>query len=174
MGCLKSVKFVCSADLLVDLDIQYIARFCENAEINNTSKYVIIRSQKIEATARIYKSGKIICVGGQTRFQAKKLARKMSRIVQKLNNPNIKFRRFAVINIVSTIDIGQDINLEKFALKNQFSTFYEPGLHPWAESYMLQPELTFVIFSSGKVIIRGAKNLNDLQEGCLRLKDMLN
>jgi len=108
-------------------------------------------------------------------MHAKKLTRQMSRLVQKLNNPDIKFRRFSVINIVSTIDIGKDINLEKFAIKNRFTTFYEPELHPWAVCYMSQPnKLTFHVFPSGKIIIHDIKNLNDLREGLLKLKDILN
>ena len=173
MGCLRSIKFICSADLKVQLDINYIAMFGENTELKKNTDYVTIRSRKLGATARVYKSGKLVCVGGQTRLQAKQLARQISRRIQKLNNPSIKFRRFAVINIVSTIDIGQDINLEKFTLKNQFSTFYEPELHPWAESYILEPQLTFLVYSSGKIMMCGGKNLNDLHIGCLRLKQML-
>ena len=177
MNVLKSVKFVCSADLRVgdnELDIRHIARFGLNTEMKYNSKWVTMRSKKLGAAARIYKSGKLVCVGGHTRVQAKKLTRQMSRIVQKLNNPHIKFTRFSVINIVSTIDIDQDINLEKFTLKNQFTTFYEPELHPWAACYMSQPtKSTFLVFSSGKIIIHGGKCLNDLREGFLKLKEIL-
>jgi len=179
MRCLESIKFVCSVDLQVAanelLDIRHIARFGFNTEMKYNSKWVTMRSKKLGATATIYKSGKLICVGGHTRMHAKKLTRQMSRLVQKLNNPDIKFRRFSVINIVSTIDIGKDINLEKFAIKNRFTTFYEPELHPWAVCYMSQPnKLTFHVFPSGKIIIHDIKNLNDLREGLLKLKDILN
>lgn len=56
------------------------------------------------------------------------------------------------------------ISLQGFSTLNT-TCFYEPELFPGAIFKMLDPKLTFLIFSSGKVCITGAKTREDAKTG---------
>jgi transcription initiation factor TFIID TATA-box-binding protein len=77
-------------------------------------------------------------------------------------------RSITIQNIVASCDVGFTIRLEGLALAQFHSATYEPELFPGLVFRMRSPQLVLLIFVSGKVVITGAKNAEDI-EGAFRL-----
>ena len=131
MGRLK-IYFVCKADLGRKLNIDSIARKGLNTEMKYKSNHVIMRCKRNKATVIFYQAGKMVCFGGKTREEAKKITRQFARKAQKLGNPFIAFKYFQIQSIVCVYKLNRKIiNLEKIAIQNP-KIKYEPELQPFA------------------------------------------
>lgn len=60
--------------------------------------------------------------------------------------------------------MGFPIRLEGFLYKHASQSTYEPELFPGLVYRLAQPKVVLLIFVSGKVVITGAKDINDLPE----------
>ena len=80
-------------------------------------------------------------------------------MVQKLRKAKIKIKKDAIVsiqNIVSSINLGGKIHLEK-AAKTLPRSMYEPEQFPGLIHRMLDPKTVILIFASGKLVCTGAK-----------------
>ena len=145
-------SFVTTTDLQQEINIDYIARHGLNTEMPFRSNRVVMRSKKLKSTAIFWKSGKLVCSGGNTEIQAKKIARRFARKAQLLGNPDVEFTKFKVVNIMSSCDLKTQLSLEKMAITNS-DILYEPELNPYA-LYTFNKKI-FFIFSTGKIIVHG-------------------
>ena len=159
--------FVTKVDLQQrDLDIDYIARHGNNTCMKYNSNRVVVRSKKLNATAVIFKNGKMLCSGGRNREEAKRIARSLARIVQKLGNPKVEFTKFTVVNIVAIFDLKRVINLEKLAVRNP-AISYESELQPFAVFSF--EKKTRLLFSTGKILVHRGKTVSDMKRSVKKL-----
>ncbi len=79
--------------------------------------------------------------------------------------------KITVRNIVATVDFETNINVEKMSLK--LDAVYEPEQFPGAIMHVETAKITVQLFASGKGVITGAKNLQDINEAVLKLSDLL-
>ena len=163
MESMSGIKylFVTKVDLQhCDLDIENIAKCGFNTYMKYNASTVVMRSKRLNATAVIFKSGKMVCSGGTSKLEARRIARNFARKVQKLGNPEVQFTKFTVVNIVATFDLKRVINLEKLAARNS-TISYEPELQPFA---VLNFEKKIcLIFATGKVIVHRGKVVSDIK-----------
>ena len=74
--------------------------------------------------------------------------------------------RVAVTNIVCSYDIGKYINLNKVVITlNLENIEYEPEQFPGLVYRIRDPKIVALLFSSGKIILTGGKNLEDIKRG---------
>jgi len=90
-------------------------------------------------------------------------ARKYCRIIQRLGFPT-KFANFMVQNIVGSCDVKFPIRLEGLLLNHSQFSSYEPELFPGLIYRMVQPRIVLLIFVSGKMVITGARNRQQIYE----------
>ncbi|KAL2458485.1 TATA-box-binding protein 2 [Abeliophyllum distichum] len=151
-------NIVSTVNLYCKLDLQTIAQKARNSEYNpKRFAAVMMRIKEPKTTALIFASGKMVCTGAKTMQQSKLAARKYARIIQKLGFP-AKFKNFKIQNIVGSCDVNFSIRLESFQISSHgiFST-YEPELFPGLIYRMKKPKIVILVFSSGKIVIAGAK-----------------
>lgn len=150
-------NIVATINLECKLDLKKIALHARNAEYNPSRfSAVTMRIKEPKTTALIFSSGKIVCTGAKSESQSKLAARKYARIVQKIGFP-VQFKDFKIQNIVGSCDVEFPIKLERLnGFHAMFST-YEPELFPGLIYRMNKPNVTMLIFLSGKVVITGAK-----------------
>ncbi|OQR93025.1 TATA-box-binding protein [Achlya hypogyna] len=160
-------------DVQVPLDLTTIALHARNAEYNpRRFAAVIMRLRDPKTTALIFASGKVVITGASTEKNCRIAARKYCKVLQKLNFP-AKFEMFKICNMMGTSDVRFPIRLE--GLLNDHSRFctYEPELFPGLIFKLVEPKLTFLIFVSGKIVICGAKETNDMRLALEKMHPLL-
>jgi transcription initiation factor TFIID TATA-box-binding protein len=74
--------------------------------------------------------------------------------------------KVAITNIVCSYDIGKYINLNKVVITlNLENIEYEPEQFPGLVYRIKDPKIVALLFSSGKIILTGGKNLEDIKKG---------
>ena len=158
----KLQNIVSTANLKCVLDLREIALKAKNAEYN-PKKFaaVIMRIKEPKTTALIFSSGKMVCTGARTEEDSKQASRIYAKIILKLNFP-VKFSEFKVQNIVASCDAKFPIRLEGLAREYLKFCSYEPEMFPGLIFHMLDPKIVLLIFVSGKIVLTGAKNREDI------------
>lgn len=155
-------NIVSTCSLGVNIDLKHLALHARNAEYNpKRFSAVIMRIREPRTTALVFSSGKMVITGAKSEQASRLASRKYARIVQKLGF-DVKFLDFKVQNIVGSVDVKFAIHLEAlFITHNQFAT-YEPELFPGLIYRMVNPRVVLLIFVSGKIVITGAKNIDNI------------
>lgn len=153
---------VATVNLECPLDLKKIALHARNAEYNpKRFAAVIMRIRDPKSTALIFGSGKMVCTGAKSEFDARTAARKYAKILQKLDFP-VTFREFKIQNMVGSCDVRFPIRLEGLASTHSHFCSYEPELFPGLIYRMADPKIVLLIFVSGKVVLTGAKTRDDI------------
>jgi transcription initiation factor TFIID TATA-box-binding protein len=157
-------NIVATVDLSTRLDLRVISLQARNAEYNpKRFAAVIMRIREPKTTALIFASGKMVITGAKSEDDSRLAARKFARVVQKLGF-NAQFKDFKIQNVVATCDTKFRIRLEALQGRHgKFST-YEPELFPGLIYRMMKPKVVMLIFVSGKIVITGAKQREDIHE----------
>ena len=158
----KLQNIVSTANLKCILDLREIALKAKNAEYNpNRFAAVIMRIKEPKTTALIFSSGKMVCTGARTEEESKQASRTYAKIILKLGFP-VKFSEFTVQNIVASCDVKFPIRLEGLANEYLKNCSYEPEMFPGLIFHMIKPKIALLIFVSGKIVLTGAKNREDI------------
>ena len=158
----KLQNIVSTANLKCELDLREIALRAKNAEYNpKRFAAVIMRIREPKTTALIFASGKMVCTGARSEEDSKKAARQYAKIINKLGFA-VKFTEFKIQNIVGSCDVKFPIRLEGLANEHGRYCNYEPEMFPGLIYRMIKPKIVLLIFVSGKIVLTGAKERNDI------------
>ena len=182
------VNIVSMVNLRVPLNLKLIALKCRNSEYNPSRiNAVIMRIKEPKAAALIFNSGIIIVLGARDKEKSKQAAKIFAKQIKNLGY-EVKFSDFKIVNIVATCDLGFPIKLTQLNIKLNYmlsknkSTndedekspcHYEPEVFPGLIYHMTKPELTLLIFQSGKMNFVGAKNKDDIYEALQKIYPLL-
>ena len=121
----------------------------------------------MKATTHIFASGKGVCLGTKTLSELDEAGREFVEILKNLGY-SAHFTGFEVKNFVGSGYLGGEIDLLKFSdtLKG---AWYEAELFPGLQ--YVHKNKSMIIFYSGKIIVTGAKRLEEIDEV---YADMLN
>ncbi|SMQ45357.1 unnamed protein product [Zymoseptoria tritici ST99CH_3D7] len=154
---------VAGVNLNCRLDLKHIALSVRNASYRpKRFPAVVVRQREPRSTALIFRSGKMQIVGTKSVDDARLAGRKFARMLQKLGYQP-RFEDFTVQNMVANVDTRMTIHLEGLMLTPGTHN-YEPELFPGAAFRMVDPQVTFLVFHSGKVVLLKAKNEEDMHE----------
>jgi len=175
----KLQNIVSTANLGCQLKLRQIALQARNAEYNpKRFAAVIMRIKEPKTTALIFSSGKMVCTGAKSEEDSKKASRKYAKIIKSLGFP-VEFKEFKVQNIVGSCDVRFQISLSKLNMKlgklnsnsssdsnsnknRKYICHYEPEIFPGLIYHMLDPEIVLLIFVSGKIVLTGAKERQEI------------
>ncbi|MEB3772361.1 MAG: TATA-box-binding protein [Desulfurococcales archaeon] len=163
-----------------ELDLQLIESKIEDVEYNpDRFPGLIYRLHVPKVTALIFKSGKMVVTGAKSVNQ---LVNAVKIIMKNLKERGIPLHgrpRIQVQNIVASANLGVEVDLEKTALLIE-NTMYEPEQFPGLIYRMRDPYVVLLIFSSGRMVITGAKREEEVykavekvfktlkEKGCIR------
>lgn len=89
----------------------------------------------------------------------------------------MKLSDFKIQNIVGSHDVGFNIKLETLLSRTvesgQKDCRYEPELFPGLIFRMAKPKVVLLIFASGKIVLTGAKDREEIYDAYKRIKDLL-
>jgi len=162
-GCAPKLQNIVSTlNLKCTLDLREIALRARNAEYNpKRFAAVIMRIREPKTTALIFASGKMVCTGARNEDDSRKASRQYAKIIRKLGF-NVKFSEFKIQNIVGSCDVKFPIRLEGLASEHSQFCNYEPEMFPGLIYRMIRPKIVLLIFVSGKIVLTGAKEREDI------------
>src|SRR5208282_3508725 len=101
----------------------------------------------------------------------------LAAIIKSLNKAGfdtLKEPKVAITNMVCSYDLDKSINLNKVVVTlNVENIEYEPEQFPGLVYRIRDPKVVVLIFSSGKLILTGGKNLDDIRKGLDLLEQKL-
>nr|AED87006.1 tata box binding protein [Sterkiella histriomuscorum] len=158
-------NIVSTANLGMKLDLRKIALNCRNAEYNpRRFAAVIMRIREPKTTALIFSSGKMVRTGAKSEEFSRDAAKKYSKAIKKVGFEDVNMQDFKIQNIVGSCDVGFPISLESLSSAHDKFSQYEPEIFPGLIYRMATPKIVLLIFASGKIVLTGAKNKNDIKE----------
>lgn len=125
-----------------------------------------IRIRSPKTTALTFSSGNMVCTGSKNIDESLLACRKYTRLLQ---NAGIKvcFKDFAIQNIVASVSCGFPLKLKQLAADHGPYVSYEASLFPGAVLRVQSPKIVFLLFRSGKIVITGAKDIEDIERAFL-------
>jgi len=167
------VNVVASATIDQELDLNEITKKFPDTEYHPEQfPGLVFRLKNPKTATLIFRTGKMVCTGSKSSDLAKK---SVKIVVQKLRKGGIKIKKDAVVtvqNIVSSINLGGKIHLEK-AARTLPRSMYEPEQFPGVIHRMVDPKTVILIFASGKLVCTGAKTEKDVHRSVNNLHSML-
>jgi len=172
---LKIENIVASGAIADSIDLEVISNNIENCELN-TKRFpgAVYRMENPKIASLIFSSGKVVLTGIRDN-QSLEVGLKL--IIGKMKEAGIACYdepRVAVTNIVCSYDIGNKINLNKVVMTLSLENIeYEPEQFPGLVYRIADPKIVALLFSSGKIILTGGKNMDDIKRGLAFLEQKL-
>ncbi|MCD6341149.1 MAG: TATA-box-binding protein [Desulfurococcales archaeon] len=170
---IKIENIVATVTLDQALDLSAIARSVPNIEYDPEEfPGLIMRLESPRLTALVFNSGKMVVTGAKSTQMLIKGFKKIIRIFVRHGIIIVGKPKIQIQNIVASANLGVEVDLEKAAylLPN---TMYEPEQFPGLIHRMDDPKVVLLIFSSGKMVITGAKSEEDVQRAVINIYNKL-
>ncbi len=132
----------------------------------------VFRIRNPKSSTLLFSTGKMVCTGSKSEELAVKA---VDMVVKKLRKGGIKIKKNAVVtvqNIVSSINLGGRVSLERVA-RTLPRSMYEPEQFPGVIHRMVDPKVVILIFSSGKLVCTGGKTEKDVYRSVNNLHSIL-
>jgi len=170
---IEIVNVVASASIDQKLDLYNIQKKFPAVEYNpELFPGAVFRLKNPKTATLLFSTGKMVCTGSKSSELA---VRAVNLVVEKLRKGGIKIKKNAVVtvqNIVSSINLGGRVHLEK-AARTLPRSMYEPEQFPGVIHRMLDPKTVILIFASGKLVCTGAKTEKDVFRSVNNLHSLL-
>ena len=164
---------VASATFDQKLPLDRIAIYLENTEYEPEQfPGLVYRLEDPKAAALLFGSGKIVCTGTKSPEQAKEATHK---IIEELKEADVEIGNkpeITVQNIVASSELDATLNLNRIAFE-LVGTEYEPEQFPGLVYRIEDPEVVFLLFSSGNLVCTGGRTYDDVRNGIAKLKENL-
>ncbi|AOV95251.1 transcription factor [Nanohaloarchaea archaeon SG9] len=164
---------VASATFNQRLPLDRIAIYLKNTEYEPEQfPGLVYRLEDPKAAALLFGSGKVVCTGTKSPEQAKEATHK---IIDELREADVEIDvkpEVTVQNIVASSQLPGTLNLNRIAFE-LVGTEYEPEQFPGLVYRLEEPEVVFLLFSSGNLVCTGGKTYEDVKEGISVLEENL-
>ncbi len=155
---------VASTTIGDELDLDSISEKFENAEYEPEQfPGLVFRVKEPKTAALIFRSGKVVVTGAKSIGNVGiAIAIVCDALKSQGFNGIIDNPQITVQNIVSTSDLGAELNLNAVAIGLGLENIeYEPEQFPGLIYRLTEPKVVVLIFGSGKLVVTGAKSTDD-------------
>lgn len=155
-----------SANLQTEVDLENLAADMEALEYNpDTFAGAIYRTETPHATTLIFRSGKLVTTGASSIQDANRAVKQTVTRLEELGIPRPASLDVSIENIVSSGDLGNQLNLTATAIGFGLTEIeYEPEQFPGLVYQLSNPDVVALLFGSGRVVITGATQPSDGQK----------
>lgn len=164
---LKIENIVASGVIADAIDLETVSNKIKNCELN-TKRFpgAVYRIENPKIASLIFSSGKVVLTGIRKKSD---LRPGLEIIMQSLRDAGVEtydVPQVAITNMVCSYDMGRYINLNKVVITlNLENIEYEPEQFPGLVYRIEDPKIVALLFSSGKIILTGGKNIEDIKRG---------
>jgi len=170
---IEIVNVVASATIDQKLDLNKIQEKFPDVEYHpDVFPGAVFRIRNPKSSTLLFSTGKMVCTGSKSEEMVVKA---VDMVVKKLRKGGIKIKKNAVVtvqNIVSSINLGGRVSLERVA-RTLPRSMYEPEQFPGVIHRMVDPKVVILIFSSGKLVCTGGKTEKDVYRSVNNLHSIL-
>lgn len=172
---LKIENIVASGVIADEIDLAEISSKIDGCELN-TKRFpgAVYRIDDPKMASLIFNSGKVVLTGIRNEDA---LDIGLEKVLTSLREAGVKIMdvpQVAVTNIVCSYDLGRFINLNRVVATLSLEAIeYEPEQFPGLVYRIKDPKIVALLFSSGKIILTGGKNLDDVRKGLAVLENSL-
>ncbi|MCW4028337.1 MAG: hypothetical protein NWE92_01655 [Candidatus Bathyarchaeota archaeon] len=168
------VNVVATASVGKALDFNELGKFKEIIYNSNTyrGQVAYFKTKKMAGKVSMFRTGKLISVGTKSEPQAfKELEMAKTFLARKNLIENVELIK-TTQNIVVLADFQTTLNLERLCEGEK--TIYEPEQFPGAILRLETPnKSSILIFASGKTIITGLKESNQIEQVIQKLQGLI-
>jgi transcription initiation factor TFIID TATA-box-binding protein len=172
---LKIENIVASGVIAESIDLVEFSKNVENCDLNKKRfPGAVYRIADPKIACLIFSSGKIVLTGIRNQ---KALTDGLAIVIESLKKAGfqpLKEPKVAITNMVCSYNLGKYININKLSVTlNLENIEYEPEQFPGLVYRIKEPKIVVLIFSSGKIILTGGKNLENIKKGLDILEEKL-
>jgi transcription initiation factor TFIID TATA-box-binding protein len=164
---------VATGSLNQKIDLASILKTFPNVEYKR-EKFpgLCFRLKKPKTATLIFNTGKMVCTGAKSEKMARIAISKVANELKEKGIIDPVKPKVTVQNIVSSANLGLKIDLEVAAdiLEN---IMYEPEQFPGAVYRMSDPKTVLLLFSTGKIVVTGAKKKKQVFEAVKKIRALL-
>jgi transcription initiation factor TFIID TATA-box-binding protein len=172
---LKIENIVASGSIADSIDLEVISTSIENCDLNKKRfPGAVYRIENPKIAILIFSSGKVVMTGVKTETD---LALGLDILTQKMEEAGVVCYdepKVVVTNMVCSYDTGNKINLVKVVMSLRLESIeYEPEVFPGLVYRIPDPKVVALLFSSGKLILTGGRNIEDVERGLAFLEQKI-
>jgi transcription initiation factor TFIID TATA-box-binding protein len=173
---LKIENIVVSGSIADAIDLELISDKIPGCVLNKKRfPGAVYHMQNPKSAALIFASGRIVITGLVTPEDIPVALQNLLNKLKKAKIPCQDNPQVAIKNIVCSYNLGSPCNLNRImiGLMDSENIEYEPEVFPGLVCRITDPKVVFLLFSSGKTIITGGTNMDDVKRGVEILKKKL-
>jgi len=160
---IKIENIVASATLGIRVPLEEMVKHLEGTEYEPEQfPGLVYRVKDPKAALLVFSSGKIVCTGARNIADVRKTVEKVAMMIRSLKITVPKKYKIQIENIVASSQLPAKLDLDKIAFGSENSE-YEPSQFPGLVYRMKNPNATFLLFGSGKVICTGIREIKDVE-----------
>jgi len=159
---LKIQNIVLAGRIARSLDIEFIADNLDGCVLSR-EKFpgAVYHMKNPKTVALLFESGKIVLTGITCMEDIQKGLDALTCQLNRMGLRTLPVPDVSLTNMVCSYDTGSQINLNKVMIMfNYENVEYEPEQFPGLVYRLKEPKIVALIFSSGKIIFTGAKNID--------------
>ncbi|MDP7494075.1 MAG: TATA-box-binding protein [Candidatus Undinarchaeales archaeon] len=154
-------NIVASINLHCRIPLERVAALSDNAEYNPEQfPGLVFRIQEPKTANLLFGTGKAVCTGGKSLDDVKAA---VGKVKESLAGFNVKFEGepdIEVVNLVASVKTDLELNLDRLAYKME-GVEYEPEQFPGMVFRTVKPKAAILIFSTGRFVVAGTRNIED-------------
>ncbi|MFA9516690.1 TATA-box-binding protein [Halopenitus sp. H-Gu1] len=156
---------VASTGIGQELDLQSVAMDLAGADYDPEQfPGLVYRTKSPKSAALIFRSGKIVCTGANSTSAVHESLNMVFEELRALDIPVEEDPEITVQNIVTSADLGENLNLNAIAIGLGLEHIeYEPEQFPGLVYRLDEPDVVALLFGSGKLVITGGKEPSDAE-----------
>jgi len=164
---LKIENIVASGVVADSIDLVVFSEKVKGCELNKKRfPGAVYRIEEPKIACLIFSTGKIVLTGIRDHKALKDGLAIVMKSLKKAGVDTHKEPQVSITNMVCSYNIGKYINLNKIVVTlNVENIEYEPEQFPGLVYRIKDPKIVVLLFSSGKIILTGGKNLEDIKKG---------
>ncbi len=160
----KTQNVVISADIYARLNLEFLVRKLDDISYDpETFPGAIFKIKKLNASFLLFDTGRVICTGTRSFKAAKEAITELTKRLRKLKISITKKPTMRVTNMVASGAVGGVLNLNRLVFKLD-NTEYEPEQFPGLVYHMPKSHITYLLFSTGKIVITGARTEKEVKD----------
>ena len=166
-------NIVATVTLDQGLDLGAIARSIPNVEYDPEEfPGLALRLDNPKLTALVFSTGKMVITGAKSTQMLIKGFKRILRLFYKHGILITGKPRVQIQNVVASANLNAEVNLE-IAAEQLDNVMYEPEQFPGLIYKMDDPKVVLLIFSSGKMVITGAKSEEEVAQAVRNIYEKL-
>ena len=171
---IKIENIVATVSIDQNIDLEKIEQEFDNVEYDPEQfPGLIFRLDEPRVTALIFKSGKMVVTGAKSTQELIRAVKKIFYILKSKGIVSGKVKpRIQIQNIVASANLGVEVHLEKAAYLLD-NSMYEPEQFPGLIYRLDDPRVVLLLFSSGKMVVTGAKKEEEVNRAVKRVYEEL-